>query len=172
MDYEFRARAHNGRKGQSEIMEYVLMIVFIVAAIMAIIFFLTWWNLEQFKADAFKNKQDRIAGIAQYMMGDYMFTNGESIFDDAKLTAINATITCEDLQKILGTGWYVKIKALDMEGEAPCKWNAYPGCNVWSMCGQRQDVTDRLGQNFPVNVYRKVTDKTALGIMYVEVYTL
>jgi len=160
------------KKAQSEIMEYVLMVVFIVAAIMAIIFFLTWWNVQQFQMDAFKNKQDRIAGIAQYMMGDYMFSNGDAIFDDAKLTAINASMNCEDLQKIFGTGWYVRITALDMDGEVPCKWNDYPGCNVWSMCGQKPDAPDMLGQIFPVNVYRKVTDKTAMGILYVEVYTL
>jgi hypothetical protein len=152
-------------------MEYVLMVVFIVAAIMAIIFFLYWWNIQQFQMDAFKNKQDRISGIAQYMMGDYMFANGDSIFDDAKLTAINASVSCEDLQKILGTGWYVKITALDMDSEVPCKWNDYPGCNVWSMCS-RKDSPEMLGQIFPVNVYRKVTDKTAMGILYVEVYSL
>jgi len=159
------------RKGQSEIMEYILMVVFIVAAIIAIIIFLTWWNLQQFQMDAFKNRQDRIVGIGQYMMGDYMFTNGDSVFDDAKLTAINASMNCDDLQKILGTNWYVKIKALDMGGEKPCKWNDYPDCNVWSICTYKENAKDRFGQNFPVNVYRKVWDKTALGVLYVEVYS-
>jgi len=159
------------RKGQSEIMEYILMVVFIVAAIIAIIIFLTWWNLQQFQMDAFKNRQDRVVGIGQYIMGDYMFTNGDSVFDDAKLTAINASMSCDDLQKILGTNWYVKIKALDMAGEKPCKWNDYPDCNVWSICTYKENAKDRLGQNFPVNVYRKVSDKTALGVLYVEVYS-
>jgi len=159
------------RKGQSELMEYVLMVVFIVAAIIAIIFFLTWWNVQQFQMDAFKNRQDRVVGIAQYMMGDYMFTNGDSVFDDAKLTAINASVTCEEMQKILGTGFYVKIKSLDMNGEKPCKWNEYPDCNAWSICGYKANARDRFGQNFPVNVYRKVSDKTALGVLYVEVYS-
>jgi hypothetical protein len=159
------------RKGQSEIMEYILMVVFIVAAILAIIFFLTWWNVQQFQMDAFKNRQDRVVGIGQYMMGDYMFTNGDSVFDDAKLTAINASMSCDDLQKILGTNWYVKIKALDMGGEKPCKWNDYPDCNVWSMCGYMENAKELFGQNFPVTVYRKVSDKTALAVLYVGVYS-
>jgi hypothetical protein len=159
------------RKGQSEIMEYILMVVFIVAAIIAIIIFLTWWNLQQFQMDAFKNRQDRVVGIGQYMMGDYIFTDGDSVFDDAKLTAINASMTCEDLQTILGPNIYVKIKVLDMNGDKPCKWNDYPDCNVWSICSYKENAKDRLGQNFPVNVYRKLTDKTALGILYVEVYS-
>lgn len=159
------------RKGQSEIMEYILVVVFIVAAILAIIFFLAWWNVQQFQMDEFKNRQDRIVGIGQYMMGDYMFTNGDSMFDDAKLTSINAGVTCEELQKILGKNWYVKITALDMNGDKPCKWNDYPDCNVWSMCDYRENARDSIGQNFPVNVYRKASDKVALGILHVEVYS-
>lgn len=160
-----------GRKGQSEIMEYVLMVVFIVAAVIVIMFFLMWWNVQQFQVDALKNKQDRVIGIGQYMMGNYMFTNGDSMFDDAKLTAINATLTCQELQKILGTNWYVKITALDMEGEKPCRWNDYPDCNVWGMCGYREGAHNVFAKNFPVNVYRKLTDKTALAVMYVGVYS-
>jgi hypothetical protein len=95
-----------------------------------------------------------------------MFTNGDSMFDDAKLTAINASITCEDLRKILGTGWYVKIKALDMDGEKPCKWNEYPDCNVWSICDY---MADHKANIFPVNVYRKVSDKVSLGMLEVGV---
>jgi nitrogen fixation-related uncharacterized protein len=159
------------RKGQSEIMEYILVVVFIVAAIMAIIFFLAWWNVQQFQMDQFKNQQDRIVGIGQYMMADYMFTNGDSMFDDAKLTSINASVTCEELQRILGSNWYVKITALDMEGERPCRWNDYPDCNVWSMCGYLSNAKSSLGQNFPINVYRKSSDKVALAILHVEVYS-
>lgn len=169
MDYKIlKARAcGERRKAQSEIMEYILMVVFIVAAIIAIIIFLTWWNVQQFQMDAFRNRQDRIVGIGQYMMGDYMFTNGDSMFDDAKLTAINATMTCEDLQKILGTSWYAKITALDMAGEKPCRWNDYPDCNVWSICNYREN---HIANKFPVNVYRKVSDKVAMAVLEVGVY--
>jgi len=170
MDYRILGKGA-GRKGQSEIMEYILMVVFIVAAIIAIILFLTWWNIQQFQMDAFKNKQDRIVGVGQYLMGDYIFTNGDSVFDDAKLTAINASMTCEELQAIIGQNVYVRIEAFDMPGDKPCRWNDYPDCNVWSICSQKQNAKDVLGQNFPVNVYRKVSDKTALGMLYVEVYS-
>lgn len=160
------------RKGQSEIMEYILMVVFLVAAIIAIILFLTWWNTQQLQMEGFRNRQDRVVAIAEQMMGDYMLANGDSVFDDAKLTSVNAAgIKCEDLQKIYGTNWYAKIKSLDMEGERKCDWNNYPGCNMWTLCEYGGTPKERLVQKFPVNVYRKVTDRVSLGILEVGVYS-
>lgn len=166
------ARATSGLKGQSEMMEYILMVVFLVAAIIAIILFLSWWNIQQLQMEGFKSRQDRVVSIAEYMMNDYMLANGDSVFDDAKLTSVNAAgIKCEDLQKIYGTGWYVKIKSLDMEGEKKCDWSGYPGCNVWTFCNYQERPESRSAYNFPVNVYRKVSDKVALAVLHVEVYS-
>jgi hypothetical protein len=161
-----------GLKAQSEMMEYILMVVFLVAAIIAIILFLSWWNIQQLQMEGSKNLDDRVVSIAQLMMNDYMLANGDSVFDDAKLTSVAAAgIKCEDLQKIYGTGWYVKIKSLDMEGERPCTWNSYPGCNTWTFCNYVEHPESRSVYNFPVNVYRKASDKMALAVLHVEVYS-
>lgn len=158
-------------KGQSEIMEYLLMVVFIVAVVIGIIIFLTWWNVTQLEMEGSKNRQDRVLAIGQHMMADYMFINKESMLDDAKLTSINAAQACDKLEEIFGTNWYAKIKSLDMEGEITCTWNDYPNCNVWNICNYKEHPNSRSAQNFPVNVYRKVSDKTALAVLHVEVYS-
>jgi hypothetical protein len=166
------ARGPSGRKkGQSEIMEYMIMVLLIVAAIIGIILFLTWWGAQQLQIEGFKNRQDRVVSVAQQLMGDYTFADEESMFNDAKLTAANTT-PCEELQKVIGEGWYARIKALDMEGNVPCRWDNYPDCNYWEFCGYRKEnVNELLTQKFPVNVQRSATDKVALAVLEVGVYT-
>lgn len=159
-------------KGQSEMMEYILMVVFLVAAIIAMMLFLSWWNIQQLQMEGSKDLDRRAVSIAEYMMNDYMLTNGDSMFDDAKLTSVAAAgIRCEDLERIYGTGWYVKIKSLDMGGEKKCDWNSYPGCNTWTFCSYQGHPESRSAYNFPVNVYRKVSDKASLAVLHVEVYS-
>jgi hypothetical protein len=155
-------------KGQSEIMEYMIMVLLIVGAIIGIMLFLAWWGGQQVKAEGFSNQQDRIVSIAQVLMADYMFVDGDSMFSDAKLTALNSTISCEELQDVLGAGWYITVKALDMPGNVPCSWNGYPDCNYWAICPYKKE---HMGQKFPVNVHRIVSDTVALGVLEVGVYT-
>ena len=164
-----RARALSGqRKAQVELMEYILLVVFIAASIIGIILFLSWWNAKQLQVEGFKNQEDRLLAIGQYIMSDYSFVNGESMLDDSKLTSINAIHACQDLEGIFGSGWYARIKSLDMEGSKECDWMNYPECNSWAIC----DYTKvHISQKFPVNVYRKVQDKVALGILEVGVVT-
>ena len=148
-------------------MEYILLVIFIVASIIGILIFLSWWGGKQLEVEGFKNQEDRLLGIAQHIMSDYSFANGDSMLDDSKLTSINAVHACQDLEDILGNGWYAKIRALDMEGSIACEWIAYPECNYWTICDYKEE---HIAQKFPVNVYRKVSDKVALGILEVGVY--
>ena len=162
------------RKGQSELMEYMLMLVFIVAAVIGIIIFLTWWNVTQFQMQGSKNRQDRVLSIGQDMMADYTLSDGESVFDDSKLTsllALGPVDSCKGIEAIYGTSWYVKIKALDMGGETKCDWTTYPNCNVWEICSPKAHPESVSAQSFPVNVYRKVSGKVALAVLRVEAYT-
>jgi hypothetical protein len=164
-----------GRKGQSEIMEYMLMVVFIVASVIGIILFLTWWNVTQLDMKKTDNLDDKAEGLTQQLKADFMLTNTDSVFDDAKLTSlIPAGVKCADLEKEFGSNWYAKIIALDMDKETPCTWDNYPDCNTWSLCIKkaRGDVsTVWAKQPFPVNVYRRASDRIAMGVLYVEVYS-
>jgi len=156
------------RKAQAELLEYLLLVVFIVASIIGIILFISWWNAQQLNIQGFQNQEDRMLGIAQHIMTDQAFANGDSMLDDAKLTSIIALHACQELEGIFGVGWYAKVKSLDMEGEIPCSWSAYPECNSWTICDYKEK---HIGQKFPVNVYRKVSDKVALGVLEVGVTT-
>ena len=115
------ARGENmvSQKGQSEIMEYVLMVLFIVASVIAIILFLTWWNTQQLQMQGSQDRADSIVSLAQHLQADYMFISQDSMFDDSKLTSIG-TDACARLQQLFGEGWYARIKSLDMEGDVPC----------------------------------------------------
>ena len=166
-----RAPSSHKRKGQSEIMEHMLMVVFIVAAILALILFLTWWNVQQLKMEATRNTQDRILELAQHITGDYLFANENYMLDDAKLTSINAILGCEKLEELFGTNWYARVRTLDMEDEVTCNWNNYPDCSSWTICSykERREGVKFPNQKFPVNVYRKVSDKVALAVLEVGV---
>ncbi len=159
-----------GLKAQSEIMEYIFMVVFLMALIIGLMLFLSWWNVSQSRVEALQSKEERIASITRYLMSEPMFANEDSMFDDAKLTAINDTDTvkCQEFEGILGSGWYVKIRSLDMEGEHPCKWSNYPDCNLWVICKEKQN---HIAQRFPVNIYRKISDNVSIGILEVGVYS-
>ncbi|HJW96723.1 MAG TPA: hypothetical protein VJ485_01000 [archaeon] len=165
------ARVPSSLKGQSEMMEHILMVVFIVAAILALILFLTWWNVQQLNMEASRNRQDRILDLAQHMMGDYLLVNENYMLDDAKLTSVNAVSGCEKLERLFGTDWYARVRALDMEDEIPCTWNNYPDCNSWTICSYPEERRNVLVQKFPANVYRKVSDKVALAVLEVGVYS-
>ncbi len=158
------------RKGQSEIMEYIVMVVLIVAAIIAIILFLSWWSIMQIEMQGSKNQNDKIVSLGQMIMGDYMLINEQAMLDDAKLTSLVSMSSegCERLQALLGANWYAKIKSLDMEGDIPCTWGNYPDCNSWTICEYKEP---HIAQVFPVNVYRKLSDKAALAVLEVGVYT-
>ena len=159
------------RKGQSEIMEYMLMVVFIVAAIIGIILFLTWWSGQQMEVESFKNKQDRVTSIAKSMMVESMLVDSQSIFDDAKLTSVNAVSGCDNLQDMYGKSWYAVIRSLDMPGEINCSWGGYPDCNTWRVCNYPSQKKSLLVQKFPVNVYRKLSDRVSFAILEVGVYS-
>ena len=149
-------------------MEYMVMVVLIVGAIIAIILFLTWWNITQLEMQGSKNRDDRILALGETLSGDYLLVNDQYMFDDAKLSSLGAIQACDKLQSQLGTGWYARIKSLDMGGEVPCTWNNYPECNVWTICSYKEK---QPAQIFPVNVYRKSSDRVALAILEVGVYS-
>jgi hypothetical protein len=164
-------KPHGGLRGQSELMEYMLMVVFLVAAIIGLILFLTWWSGTQLQAEGFKDRQDRVTSIAKSMMAEPMLVNTQSVFDDAKLTALISVSPCVKLQDMYGEKWYAKIKSLDMSPDRACTWSDYPVCNAWSICSPPAEKRTMLVQKFPVNVYRKLSDRVSLGILEVGVYS-
>jgi Tfp pilus assembly protein PilE len=176
-------------KGQGQMLEYVLLMVFIVIVILALIFFLTWWQISQLSVEKSKNQQDRtLSLIKQFLDSPYM-TKENSMFDDGKLTALAMTDneidkSCQRLQAVYGTDWYAEIRLKDGKPPAKCDQMNYPDgtrdCNYWTLCEQQQGAKGKVSQIIPVNVYRNigfvldvtgaVLPRTYIGTLNVTVY--
>ncbi|RLJ05407.1 MAG: hypothetical protein DRP18_03165 [Candidatus Aenigmatarchaeota archaeon] len=155
-------------KSQSEIMEYVFIVFFLVLIIFAIIFFLTYWQTSQFKLEKSKETENRILFVAEHFMNMPFLVKEKLMFDDSKLTAVTKLMECEDLQKIFGKNWYVTIKVFDGEKKM-CRYSNYPDCNYWEFCVENKGKESK-SYNFPVNIYRKKENRVDMGVMKVGIY--
>lgn len=167
--YNINFGKRSERKGQVSIMEYILLTFFILMVILALIFFLSWWQLTQLGMEEHKLKMEKVFLAASHVTNSPYFVKENAIFDDAKLTAAKSLgpSICKDFEKFLGFDWFIKIKSFEGDGDVPCTWMNYPDCNSWEFCTKNQKNTSRI---LPVNIYRKVSEKNAVGILEVGVY--
>ena len=153
-------------KGQVHIMEYVLLSFFIILVIVLIALFLTGWQItttESEQRKVFLNKAEFL--LRAFTNSPYMNKNTYkegSMLEDSKLSAI----TCEDLQKLYGEGWYAEVESLAFKdecgGETP-----YPLCGKWTYC---KTGGDAIIFELPVNIYRKTTGEIDIGFLRVGLY--
>jgi len=157
------------KKAQVSIMEYILLTFFILLVILGLLFFLSWWQFSQIGMEEHKVKMERILFLAQYVSNSPYLVKENSIFDDAKLTAIKSLGPgiCKDFESVFGYNWFIKIKVFDGDTEIPCTWSNYPNCNSWEFCTKDQKNTSRM---LPVNIYRKIPEENGIGIMEVGIY--
>ena len=87
------------RKAQHSIMEYILLTFFIMVVIIAIIFFLTGWQVSQFELEQEKTKIDRAFWLTKSFLTSQYFVKDNSMFDSMKLSAA-LSVECEELEKI------------------------------------------------------------------------
>jgi len=164
-------------EGQSNMMEYVIMTFFIFVVIVALILFLYNWQVSQSSLDSAIEFSERAVDMAGSVMNSLYFTKGttmvvDPMLDDSKLMALNATEgVCDMLENVFGSGWFVEVRLIGDEGaeEVDCTSGNYPDCNKWSLCAQPDRESAYF--NLPVNVYRKVAERTDIGIMTVGVYS-
>ncbi len=151
-------------------MEYILLTFFILLVIVGLLFFLSWWQFSQLGMEEHKVRMDRVMSLAQQVSNSPYFVKENSMFDDAKLTALKSlgSDVCTGMESIFGYGWFIKVRLFDGTGEeVPCTWGNYPECNSWTFCAKGQKNTSRA---IPVNVYRKMSEKNSVGILEVGIY--
>jgi hypothetical protein len=185
-----RARPESRQfKGQSQMLEYVLLMVFIVGVVLALIFFLTWWQLSQLSIEKSETQQDRLLSLVKQFLDSPYMTKESSMFDDGKLTALvmmdnNIDMSCERLQAIYGDDWYAEIRLKDGLPLKKCDQMSFPDgsshCNYWTLCQQQAGPKTRISHVIPVNVYRNigyvvdvtkaVLPRTYMGALNVTVY--
>ena len=172
-------------KGQGQMLEYVLMMVFIVAVILGLIFFLTWWQISQLGVEQTKNQQDRALSLLKQFTDSPYMTKENSVFDDAKLTVLSSMIpdACERLQGVYGTDWHAEIRLFDDNPLTKCTQTSYPDgireCNYWTICPDLP-AKAKITRVIPVNIYRNigfltnatnaVLPRTYIGTLNVTVY--
>lgn len=153
------------RKGQVQIMEYILLSFFVILVIVIATLLLTGWQITTARSEQQRVFYDRAEFILRaFTNSPYInkagFKEG-SMMEDSKLTAI----TCGDLQKLYGDGWYASIETLEFKDE--CDYDNYPLCGKWVYCMKDQDATSF---ELPVNVYRKSTGEVDAAILIVGLY--
>jgi hypothetical protein len=162
------------RKAQSSIMEYLLLSFFILMVIIALIFFLTFWQSSQLSLEQQNLKSQRLDTLLNRFINSPLFVMENSVFDDSKLMAIQSLENkgaCQDLEALFGSDWSIRVEVLTPRPgcAGPCTASSYPCCGSWEICtrGER-NITKVL----PVNVYRKSEDRNDLGLMTVSIYDI
>jgi len=178
-------------KSQASVTEYmvlVMMIVIIVLIAMLLIFGFQFFTVgsEQLKSRERRSLFLLESFISSTALNNLQYQKG-SVFDDSKLTVAS----CEDLETLLGKGWFAEIMVLldesvcydqptwkknkclrDLRKQASivCTNQNYPFCNIWRFC--EQNKRDRMiYRSIPVNVYRKMNNTLELGVITVGVQT-
>jgi len=145
-----------GMKGQSQMLEYVLLMVFVVAVILMLMLFLTWWQLSQLKVEESKGQQGKALSMLNLMLDSPYLAKENSMLDDGKLTVLSSIIDgCDELKKVYGEGWHAEVMLLDGKPRSKCTQASYPECNYWSICPEQQSE-GRISRVIPVNVYRNI----------------
>ncbi|MBI4176230.1 MAG: hypothetical protein HY518_03430 [Candidatus Aenigmarchaeota archaeon] len=165
-------------RAQSNMMEYVLMTFFIVIVLIAIIFFLTFFQVFQAGGEQQKALFNRQLFIAKYFLASPLFAEENSVLDDARLTALSEGDGCEELKGILGIDWSAEITVLDDSRRITCTGFNYPDCNYWSYCLQNSIGDNIAGRHsarnqsivLPVSVFRPAGERTDIGVLKVSVY--
>ncbi len=154
-------------KGQGNIVEYALLVFFIVIIIFVLIVFITGFQLFQIDTEAQKQSLDRTLSLSKQFMVSGYFTNKDSVFDDAKLTAATG-LACSDFEKTFGSSWFLEVRTLDNKSQKECSMENYPDCNYWKICVKNNPKN--ISYIFPVNVFSKTDDMVSLASLKVGIY--
>jgi hypothetical protein len=158
-------------KGQSGIMEYLLLSFFVVFAILIVIFFLTWWQVSQLDLEKQTIKSNRAVSLLEKSASSQLMVARDSVFDDSKLMALQSLGArgCSLLHGQLGQEWFIAVQVLNPRPgcESGCDASSYPCCARWEICGTGKPNITRV---LPVNVFRKAEERTDLGLLTVGVY--
>lgn len=160
------------RKAQSSIMEYLLLSFFILMVIIALIFFLTFWQSSSLNLEKQNLKIQRLDTLLNRFINSPLFVKENSVFDDSKLMAIQSLGgqgACKDLEGLFGSNWFLKVEVLNPRPgcAGPCTASSHPCCDTWEICGRGGNNVTRV---LPANVYRKAENRNDLAVMTVGVY--
>ncbi len=154
------------RIGQANIMEYVLLIFFIFMILIIIMLFISGWQISSSESNKYELVLKRAMFLTKsFSISPYINREGfkeGSMFEDSKLMVLK----CEDLEKIFGKGWFATVSVLGSTMKCE-KDSDYPECGVWEYC---KTGKNSISYEVPVNIYRKISDRTDIGVLEVGIY--
>jgi hypothetical protein len=153
-------------KGQVHLMEYVLMSLFVLLVIVLVTFFLMYWQISTTGSEQRRVLFDRAEFLLRaFTNSPYINRNTYpegSMFEDSKLESI----TCDNLEKLYGTGWFAEIESMNYNQECDDE-NPYPYCGKWTYCKREGDA---MIFELPVNIYKKTSGEVDIGHLRVGLY--
>ena len=161
-------------RGQTSIMEYLLMSFFMLLVIFVLIFFLFWWQATQLNMEQNTIKIEQTDVLMNRITSSPIFVSEDSVLDDSKLMALMSLgrETCNDMERLFGERWFIEVEAINTRpgcaGE--CDASSYPCCGYWEICPPESEPVEVSMRVLPVNVYRKAEDRTDLAVIRVGVY--
>jgi hypothetical protein len=184
-------------RGQTEIMEYtvlIVMIMFIIIFVVAVIF---GFQMLQTGSEKSKDIEAESLFIMRDMTSSQIINNPKyqkgSMLDDSKLTVM----TCEGVEALFGEGVWVQVVSfyekpdcniLGLSGgeRASCiqnynaivavenrectgtGQNAYPECGKWTFCEENR-AERMIYRSVPVNIYRKMSGIVSFGALTIGI---
>jgi hypothetical protein len=158
-------------KAQASMIEHILMVFFIVVIIIALMIFLTNFQFSQMEMEKKKTWSERSLALGKKFMNSQFTAKKESMLEDAKLASLLG-FTCQELENIFGAGWFMEVKIFDSSGMViPCRSpDSFSACNYWSLSSCSAAGGKNVSYIFPVNIYRKMFERSDIGTIKTGVY--
>jgi hypothetical protein len=184
-------------RGQTDIMEYAVLVVMIMFVILFVVALIFGFQMIQTGSEKSKDIEAESLFVLRNMISSPIMNNPQyqkgSVLDDAKLTVM----TCEDVEALFGEGVWVQVVSFfekpdcDVPGMSPGEvyectqsfddiaaventectgagQNAYPQCGKWTFCEDNR-AERMIYRSVPVNVYRRMTGVISLGALTVGI---
>lgn len=181
-------------KGQAPLMEYIVFLFMAVLIIIALLFLVFGFQFLTQGSGAAEEAEKHSLFIMQSMLGNGVTRatrfQSLSVLDDSKLTALSG-MDCGDFETAFGAGVWVNVTLYmekpDCEGlssgrydcmtlrdeihamqATACSDETYPNCGNWEFCHENKE-TRMTYRSVPVNIYRKMSNTLATGVITVGV---
>lgn len=144
-------------------MEYIILALFMLVIVIAIVFFLFGWEFGSLRREGLDQAYAKSLLMINIFTHSEFFTEKDNMLDDSKLMVAK----CGDIERIFGEKLCINITTVLFVGDEvkPCTLSDYPNCNHWVICEDLCGQENLLGYDVPVNIYRRVSGETELGIL-------
>jgi len=176
-------------KGQVAIMEYVVLLIMIVFIILFLLLMVFGFELMGSETGRSEDLDRRSLFTLQRMTSSEIINSPSfqkgSVFDDAKLTALNS-LGCDDFRGLYGQETWAKVERIfeketchpiynpdcndyiESIENVECTPSIYPHCGYWEFCDENKGPR-MMYRTVPVNVYIKMNETTVLGALSIGV---